>query len=135
MYVDATTIPIAGTIKLNPKGDFTLGNGSQFVDCIVKSVPYGAQTVQDSIMEPTHPRPKDPNAPKLRGHGDILHHEQLRRMQQDRYRQRRFCRLSAGRGQLHGGRGFLVRFLQSTFLVLGSHRRPRTLFWHRGLGV
>ncbi|KAF6225533.1 hypothetical protein HO133_009533 [Letharia lupina] len=66
MYVDATTIPIAGTIKLNPKGDFTLGNGSQFVDCIVKSVPYGAQCKTQSWNQPTL-NPKLPDPPNSVG--------------------------------------------------------------------
>lgn len=43
MYVDATTIPIAGTLSLNPKGNFNIGDGSKFVACIVQSIPYGTQ--------------------------------------------------------------------------------------------
>ena len=43
MYVDARTIPISGHLTLNPKGVFAEGNGSQFVDCIVKTAPYGTK--------------------------------------------------------------------------------------------
>ena len=43
MYVDAVSIPISGHLTLNPKGVFAEGNGSQFVDCVVKTAPYGTQ--------------------------------------------------------------------------------------------
>ena len=43
MYVNAVSIPISGHLTLNPKGVFAEGNGSQFVDCIVKTAPYGTQ--------------------------------------------------------------------------------------------
>ena len=43
MYVDTVSIPISGHLTLNPKGIFAEGNGSQFVDCIVKTAPYGTQ--------------------------------------------------------------------------------------------
>ena len=43
MYVNAVTIPVSGHLTLNPKGVFAQGNGSQFVDCIVKTAPYGTK--------------------------------------------------------------------------------------------
>lgn len=43
MDVDAVSIPISGHLTLNPKCIFAEGNGSQFVDCIVKTAPYGTQ--------------------------------------------------------------------------------------------
>ena len=43
MYVNAVTIPISGHLSLNPKGIFAQGNGSQFVDCVVKTAPYGTK--------------------------------------------------------------------------------------------
>lgn len=43
MYVDATTIPVAGNLVIKPIGLFAQGNGSQFVDCITKTAPYGTQ--------------------------------------------------------------------------------------------
>ena len=43
MYVDAVSIPISGHLTLNPKGVFAEGNGSQFVDCVVKTASYDTQ--------------------------------------------------------------------------------------------
>lgn len=51
MYVNAVTIPVSGHLSLNPKGVFAQGNGSAFVDCVVKTAPYGTQV---------SPFPKDP---------------------------------------------------------------------------
>ncbi|KAK4694721.1 hypothetical protein P7C71_g2906, partial [Lecanoromycetidae sp. Uapishka_2] len=59
MYVDKTTMPIAGNLILNPKGVFDFGNGSQFVDCIVKSAPFGTQCETQSWNQ-INPNPKSP---------------------------------------------------------------------------
>ena len=54
MYVDAVSIPISGHLTLNPKGIFAEGNGSQFVDCIVKTAPYNTQ-VNPFFFSPLFP--------------------------------------------------------------------------------
>lgn len=70
MYVNAVTIPVSGHLTLNPKGVFAQGNGSAFVDCVVKTAPYGTQVslsskepfpsylatpaIENSAMYPTH---------------------------------------------------------------------------------
>ena len=43
MYVNSVSIPISGHLTLKPEGIFAQGNGSQFVDCIVKTAPYGTK--------------------------------------------------------------------------------------------
>ena len=43
MYVNAVTIPVSGHLTLKPTGIFAQGNGSQFVDCVVKVAPYGTK--------------------------------------------------------------------------------------------
>ena len=52
MYVDEQTIPVSGKLVLNPKGVFAEGNGSEFVDCIVKTAPYGTQVSPFEVVGP-----------------------------------------------------------------------------------
>ena len=52
MYVNKVTIPVSGHLTLNPKGLFAQGNGSQFVDCVVKTAPYGTQVSPFEVVCP-----------------------------------------------------------------------------------
>ena len=54
MYVNAVSIPISGNLNLNPKGIFAMGNASQFVDCIVKTAPYGTQVSPFLLIDLTN---------------------------------------------------------------------------------
>ena len=51
MYVNKVTMPVSGHLTLNPKGVFAMGNGSQFVDCITKTAPYGTQVSLFSLRK------------------------------------------------------------------------------------
>lgn len=53
MYVNADTIPISGTLKLDPKGDFLIGEGSEFVGCITKTAPFGTQVSLSKSFSPS----------------------------------------------------------------------------------
>ena len=53
MYVNSVTIPVSGHLTLNPKGVFAQGNGSAFVDCVVKTAPYGTQVSPFEVVGPT----------------------------------------------------------------------------------
>lgn len=91
--------------------------------------------MRDQILEPNQHQPQDPHAQELRRHGLLLHHEQLRRVQPDRQRQRRRQRRPAGRRLVLRGPGVRVRFLQHPLLGLRPHRGPGAVLRHRVLCV